>query len=310
MWLSDPGGFYVTRHEFGHNYGQNHHGANSYDWRVGRGFSNTAVYDGWDMMSAGNQYMVSDLPAYSKWHYNWITDDAVVMMQPEGSTSACPQCKSSLRGLILKPFDDGNVVPSAANQMAVHIPVMGDGSNGAYSYWLSYRGAGNDGKARQGLSVHTTRFMLGSTYGAQMDSLNFDAFGDTATTSDSFILPNTCYLITPPGALMDVDATAPEQIQPIVCVDDIDVVAGTFITISVTFLQPSAPPVSKIALATKRELGCSLGGSTASNISLDVSNGNVHLLTYVGTGTGGKISLSLCREPGTAISVTAYFYDS
>jgi hypothetical protein len=53
-WMSMPPSFSVTRHEIGHNYGHPHHGSNTYNWRIGRGFSTTVnTLDGFDMMSGG-----------------------------------------------------------------------------------------------------------------------------------------------------------------------------------------------------------------------------------------------------------------
>jgi hypothetical protein len=124
----------MYRHEFGHNYGHPHHMANSYNYREGpRGGK---VYDGWDMMSGGNGFTVSHLAAGAKWHFGWMSDDAVIWMQPEGSTGNCPDCYSSLHGVVLQAFDNPAVLPSSTNQMAVHIPILGNG-NDMYSYWLS-----------------------------------------------------------------------------------------------------------------------------------------------------------------------------
>ena len=125
--MSIPGGFSVGRHEIGHNYGHPHHLSNSYVWRVDRSKKETAGYDGFDMMSGGNGYAISDLSAAAKWNFSWITEDAIVHIQPEGSTGDCPACLPSASNLVLKPFDDRSVQPSSTNKMAVHIPVMGVG---------------------------------------------------------------------------------------------------------------------------------------------------------------------------------------
>ena len=303
------GAYILARHEIGHNYGHPHHAQYSYNWRTARGLKTGNGKDGWDMMSGGAAQSVSDFAAASKWHYNWITDDAVVLMNPEGPTTPCPQCVQSIEGLVLKSFDDRAVMPSSSNKMAVHIPVLGVGVKSAYSYWLSYRGAGNDGKAAGGLSIHVTRFNLSGIFGAKYDSLSYDAFGDTSgDTSDSFVLPNTCYLVAPPGLLMDIDPAGAEQVQPIVCVDSID--TGASITISVSFLDSSSPPTPKVTLASEKEIGCSKAGTGSGDVDLDMSGGNVHLLHYVGTGRNGQISLSLCLNSGLLSTVKAYFYDT
>ena len=54
IWNSIPFDYSVHRHEVGHNYGHPHHYAYSYAWRNNRDF-NTAVNDGYDMMSGGKE---------------------------------------------------------------------------------------------------------------------------------------------------------------------------------------------------------------------------------------------------------------
>ena len=54
IWNSIPFDYSVHRHEVGHNYGHPHHYAYSYAWRNKRDF-NTAVNDGYDMMSGGKE---------------------------------------------------------------------------------------------------------------------------------------------------------------------------------------------------------------------------------------------------------------
>ena len=267
------------------------------------------------MMSGGNDYDVSHLAAASKWHYNWIPDEAVVLMQPEGPTTACPSCQSSVTGLELVTFDNASVEPSSTNKMAVHIPVLAE-DNTAYSYWLSYCGFGNDGLAAGGLSIHVTEFELTpeTNFAAYYDSLNYDAFGDTASTDDSFVLPETCYLVTPPLILMDIDPSAVEQVQPIVCVDSVDTGSNS-ITISVSFLDNTDTGTEEITpaieLASKTEVGCSSGSGISSGpLSFDMSGGKVHLIHQTGTGSDGLITLSLCVESGSASTVQAFLYDT
>lgn len=67
--------------------------------------------------------------------------------------------------------------------MGIHIPIGVIGDRRLYSYWLSYR-SGNDGDAQNGLSAHLSWFDVGGYFGASYDSMNFDAFGDTDTTTD------------------------------------------------------------------------------------------------------------------------------
>lgn len=297
--MTAPGDFYITRHEIGHNLGHPHHGANIYDWRL-----NEITYDGFDLVSGGG-YNTSDFAAASKWHYNWITNDAIVLMQPEGPTQACPTCQAAVSRLVLKSFDKSSVIPSASNPVAIHIPLVGNSDKGMFSYWLSYRGVSNDGRARKGLSLHLTKlYSLGGPAAAHYDSVNFDAIGDTVDTIDSFILPSTCYVATAPVMLLlQGDNVEAPKVQPVICVDDI--VPGSSITVSVSFLDPLAPPTPQASLASHQKFGC----LPENGSRLDVSKSKVHLLSFQGTGTQGTINFSFCRESGTE-SVTAYFYDS
>jgi hypothetical protein len=262
------------------------------------------------MMSGGNGYSKSDLPAASKWFFNWITNDAVIMMQPEGESDQCPSCRSAINKVVLKPFDDVNVRPSSSNIMAIHIPILATPNGKAYSYWLSYRGTGNDMLASGGLSVHVSWFSLGGIFGASYDSLNYDAFGGTdESVLDSFVVPGTCYPIAPPGLLKDLDYGAAEQVQPVACVDAVD--KGKSITVSVYFLDPLQPPPITVSLGSELELECSKSGTNSSSLVLDVSNSKAHLLHYVGTGINGTIDVVLSlKSPILSATATAYFYDT
>jgi len=266
------------------------------------------VYDGFDMMSSGNGFLRSDLAAASKWFYNWITNDAVVMMQPEGPTSNCPDCLAFVQNLTLKPFDNVNVQPSASNKMAVHIPILGRSTTRAYSYWLSYR-SGNDGLAAGGLSIHVSWFDLGGIFGGSYDSLNYDAFGGTETTSDSFVLPGTCYVVAPSILMMGIDKPATEEVQPVVCVDSVN--EGTSISISVSFLDPESPPSPSVSVDTQVKMECSEKGARSEELTFDLSNNKIHLLHYNKVGDSGEIDANLCFEAGSSSArAVAYFYDS
>lgn len=302
---SNPLQVSVLRHEIGHNYGLPHNRRNTYNTR---GTGGQVPFDGFEMMSGGNHYAQSDHQAATKWSFGWIPDSAVVLMQPEGSSGLCRSCKSSVTGLLLRPFDDPNVTPSQRNIMAVNIPIFGTPAE-ASSYWLSYRGISADGDAAGGLTIHQGRFKVGGIFASEYSSVNFDVGGDTETKLDAFVTPGNCYVITPPKRLLDTDFSGAQRVKPIVCVDGVD--PGKSITISVSFLNESSPPVTRVSLASRqRELQCSQSGSNTGLYEVDVSGGKAHILHHTGTGDQGKITTNLCMSSGTTSSATAYFYDS
>ena len=93
-----------------------------------------------------------------------------------------------------------------------------------YSYRLSYR-TDEAGFLSEGLSVHVAWFELqkATMTGAWFDSMNYDAIGYTDNKADSMIIANTCYHITPSGYLSDRDIVAANLVQPIICVESIDI---------------------------------------------------------------------------------------
>jgi len=66
-WMSYRLSFRATRHEIGHNFGHNHH----ISMRGYRkcGLEECDLYDGFDMMSGGNDYDISDIHVASKWFF-------------------------------------------------------------------------------------------------------------------------------------------------------------------------------------------------------------------------------------------------
>jgi hypothetical protein len=310
MWQSFNAGFGVTRHEVGHMYGHPHHIANFYKWRFD--VDSEGVYDGWDMMSGGNGYEISDMGAASKWFFNWIPNDSVVHMQPEGSTMFCPTCIASIENLVIHSFDDRSINPSSNVKTAVHIPISSKdqwGNEEMYSYWFSYRGASDNSFSAAGLSIHFGWFVFGGQFGALYDSMNYDAFGDTETTEDSFVLPGTCYVVTPSGKGMHIDPKAMEQVQPIVCVTSVSN-AKKRITISVSFLNPESPPSPTITLQTDQVMTCSKSGTTSGDNILDMTSSNPHLFRYTGTGSEGEVTLALCRTSQNSPTAKVYIYDT
>lgn len=293
-WMSYSIDFSVTRHEIGHNFGHPHH-------RSMLGYRKDTscecdYYDGFDMMSGGNGYDISHFSVASKWFFNWVPDSAIKMMQPEGSTAECPDCVSSGTFTILA-FDKDDSPPQANEIMGIHIPVLGEGGT-MYSYWLSYR-SGVDGFAAIGLSVHLTWIGTGGMFGGYYDSLNYDAHGDTETTFDSFVLPNTCYIIEPPLKLLYIDPAAAEEIWPKVCVDSMD--KGNDITVSVSFLDTANIQQN----SPDQELVCSANG--ASMTSQSITSGSPYLLHITGTGHEGVVSVDISSSDDS--KPVAYIYD-
>lgn len=301
MWMSHtpeyPMDYYVTRHEAGHNFGHDHHLSNSYEYRFNRPVLKEGEggmpYDGYDMMSGGNNlYHGRHFSPASKWFFNWIPNESIILMQPEGSTNECIMCLNTGTFTISK-FDDHTF---EGNIMAIHIPITVAG-NKVFSFWFSYR---SDPDTRDGLSIHLSWFILGGHFGTYYDSLNFDAYGDTLTREDSFVVVNTCYVVNPSSYMKDIDFDAAIAIQPVVCVDSID--EGKDITVSVEFLDPKES--NDLSSTETLEMQCSQVGDEIS-MSLDITDPT--LLHIKNTGQDGTVSLSFCPSgPG---DLTTYVYD-
>merc|ERR1712176_267329 len=127
--------------------------------------------------------------------------------------------------------------------MGIHIPITSQG-NTLYSYWISYQ---SKNPASVGLSIHVSWFShIGSgLFGASYNSLNYDAYGHTETTADSFVLPGTCYHISPSMKMLEIDPVAAVATQPVVCVKWLS--QGESIDIQVSFSTSTSTDGSKIA---------------------------------------------------------------
>jgi len=186
--------------------------------------------------------------------------------------------------------------------MGIHIPIMAIG-NTVYSYWLSYRGTGYDGAAAGGLSVHLSWYRLGGIFGATYDSQNYDAIGNTRdTTSDSFVTNNSCYYIFPGGFMKDKDYISSIQVQPVVCVNSIDV--GNSITVTVDFIDADAPPSPQVS-PVKTTLDCTVSGSF---IALEADASDYNLIHVQNAGADGIVEMKMCATVGAAFE--GYFHDS
>jgi len=316
VWLSyETGVNYKTmRQEVGHNFGHAHHGSNSYEYRLTRPNIPSTVLDGFDFMSGGNeQFEVADFAVASKWFFNWVSDSNVVHLQPEGSTVECPTCLSE-GTFVISAFDRVSSPPivggSGSTVMGVHVPIAAtvDDADRVYSYWFSYR-SGVDGAAENGLSVHLTWFDLGGLFGASYDSMNYDAFGDTDTTDDSFVLEGTCYSVDPAAYLMDRDIVSVDAVRPLICVDSINV--GSDVTITVKFLDVDDPPSNAVGVDVKTfpPLECSASNFGSFKSYKGFASG-YKLIEVSNTGGDGVLSWQMCPEnASTDTSVTAFFFD-
>ncbi len=109
------------------------------------------------MMSGGNGYDVSHFAAASKWFWNWIPDQSIIRMHPEGPTAEYPDCKI-LGSYQLALFNDKDFPPNQDLKMGIHILLAASG-NKLYSFWLRY--CSSLPGFSNGLLVHFTKFLLG-----------------------------------------------------------------------------------------------------------------------------------------------------
>jgi len=209
----------------------------------------------------------------------------------------------------LSAFDDKDVSPSSSKKMAIHVPIVPIENREysyttMYSYWLSYR-TGNDGKAAKGVSVHFSWFKLGGDFGATYNSHNYDAFGDTETMSDSFVEEGTCYHVAPSGYMKDRNMLAVSAVQPIVCVNSIDV--GTSATVTVSFLDPENAPASQVNVQ-ETSLDCSTAGASTSLLELNANDFN--MIHVRNTGADGVVFVEMCSDTAASdLSSTAFLHD-
>jgi hypothetical protein len=258
-------------------------------------------------MGGGNKYNVSDFNVSSKWFYNWVKDSEIVKMQPEGSTASCPTCLSE-GTFTIKPFDMRDDSPKSSDALGIHIPIATVydeyyKSNFVYAYWISYR-SGVDGDASHGVSIHLAWFELWGNYGAYYDSLIYDAFGNTDSKLDSFVIKDSCYHISPSGHMRDRDIIAAESVQPVVCVDDVN--PGKDVTVTVSFLDIKTPPTPVVDVVYNPTITCA---SNAQSITTTIDNSKFNLFHFSSIGSNGIIKASLKSSAGVG-AAEAYFYDT
>jgi hypothetical protein len=131
--------------------------------------------------------------------------------------------------------------------------------------------------------------------------MNFDVFGATSDKSDSVILENSCYHVSPPPYMLDLDFISANAVQPVVCVGSVNV--GSDITVSVSFIDPENPP-SPLPNVVEHSLHCSTPTASASYVVDARGTNSFHLK---GLGDGGSVTMSsLASDQGWD---WAYFYD-
>ncbi len=256
-------------------------------------------------MAGGNGYEVSDFNVAPKWFYNWVDDESIVKMQPEGSTTECPDCVSS-GTFVIKPADMRGGEPTRSEILGIHIPITSIvddryDTDYLYSYWISYR-SGVNGDASDGVSIHLAWFELYGLVGCYYDSLLYDTYAHTESKFDSFLGKDSCYHVSPSIYMKDRDFTSAQAVQPIVCVDDIN--PGSNVTVSVSFLNTNTPPLAQVDLVEQPKIDCS--SSQEVQKSVDASRYNLFHISY--SGSDGLIAVSLGASEQAQES-TAYIYD-
>ena len=257
-------------------------------------------------MAGGNHYDVSDFSVASKWFFNWVTDSSIIKMQPEGPTAECPACIAS-GTFTMKPFDMRGMIPTSSDILGIHIPIANVYSeryqtNWVYSYWISYR-SGVDGDASGGISIHLSWFEMYGLVGSYYDSMMYDAFGHTSSKLDSFVLENSCYHISPASYMRDEDFDSVEMVQPVVCVDNINV--GSDVTVSISFFDKENPPATTVDLIEQPSINC-LTQTTPIVQSIDETTHT--LLHFSNPGRNGVLEFSL-DDPNDGETPMAYVYD-
>ena len=143
--------------------------------------------------------------------------------------------------------------------------------------------------------------------GAIFDSMSFDAFGNTITSRDSFILPETCYILSPTSFLKDkYDTSNIGQVQqPVICVDSI--IDGESAAISVSFLDDSNVSTSSQTDTINEQFKCSelIDGQT-----LVLDSNKATLIHVSGIGEDGSLDFSVCPNGDNYENLDAYFHDS
>ncbi len=116
--------------------------------------------------------------------------------------------------------------------------------------------------------------------------MNFDAFGSSDDKSDSVVTANSCYVITPPPYMIDVDFIAANAVRPIICVGSVDI--GSEISVTVSFLDPENPPKPTSGVA-EHTIECATSSTSESYV---VDSREVNSFHAKGLGDGGYLTVS------------------
>ncbi len=133
--------------------------------------------------------------------------------------------------------------------------------------------------------------------GAWHDSMNFDASGFSDNKADSFVTVGKCYHMSPPGFILDRDVVSASAVQPVVCVNSINM--GNSITVTVNFQNTDRPP-QPTEDVERYDISC------PSSNSFELNSSKYNLFHMHGMGVDGSVTLSLASTSGNA---GAFFYD-
>ena len=100
---------------------------------------------------------------------------------------------------------------------------------------------------------------------------------------------NTCYHVSPSSYMKDTDIIAAEAIQPVICVESIDV--SKSVTVSMSFLDPKNPPSPTRQMNNINHEWSSSGQKK--NLS-NIQTNKYNLIHVTSTGEDGIIDIDLC----------------
>ncbi len=132
-------------------------------------------------------------------------------------------------------------------------------------------------------------------------SMNFDAFGGTTGRCDTIVLSNSCYHVSPPPYMLDIDFIAANAVQPVVCVGSVN--PGSDVTVTISFIDPEDPPAA-LPNVVEHEVQCS---TSSNSVSYTIDSKTPNSFHFKGLGENGSVTVSNMKSD--QLWVWAYFYD-